>query len=170
MSTQMACQAPQSDVEAAFLDGMSKAATYTATADGLTMYDSGGTAVLVFTAGTAGTLAGPTWHMIAYNTGTQAVQSAAAGSDVTAVFGADGQVSGNATCNQYNGPYTSKDDGTIKIGPLMSTKMACASEELNKQETAFLAALGNATSYSITGNRLELRDDGGALQAEFESK
>ncbi len=168
-STQMACGQPQTDVETAFLDGMNKAATYTATADTLTIYDSAGTALLEFKAGAAGTLAGPTWHMIAYNNGKQAVQSAEAGADVTAVFGSDGQVTGNATCNQYNGPYTTKDD-TIKIGPLMSTKMACGSDTLNAQEAAYLAALGNAATYSIQGSHLELRDADGALMAEFQSK
>jgi heat shock protein HslJ len=168
-STMMACGGPQGDVETAFMAAMNSAATYTATADGLTIYDANGTATLVFKAGQPGTLTGPTWHMIAYNNGKQAVVSAEAGADVTAVFGTDGQVTGNATCNQYNGPYTAKDD-TIKIGPLASTKMACPSDALNTQEIAYLTALQNAATYTIQGTHLELRDADGALMAEYQSK
>lgn len=168
-STQKACPQPQADVEAAFVDGLGKATTYTATADGLTIYDSAGAAQLVFTAAAAGTLSGPTWHMLIYNNGTGGAQSAAAGADVTAEFGTDGRVSGNATCNDYSGSYTAKD-GTIAIGPLMSTQMACASQELMDQESAYLTALQNAAAYTVVGTHLELRDAGGALQAEFESR
>jgi heat shock protein HslJ len=38
----------------------------------------------------------------------------------------------------------------------MSTKMACASAELNAQETAVLANLQAATSYAIDGDTLKL--------------
>jgi heat shock protein HslJ len=168
-ATQMACPGPSGDVEQAFIAGMANAATYTATADSLTLYDPSGAATLVFKAGTAGVLAGPTWHLLAYNNGKGAVQSAAAGSDATATFAADGTVSGNATCNQYNGPYTTNAD-TIKIGPLVSTKMACSSDNLNAQETAYLATLQNAATYTVEGTNLELRDANGALQAQYVSR
>jgi heat shock protein HslJ len=168
-STRKACPPPASDVETAFLDGMGKAASYSATADALSIFDASGAELLVFEAGTAGTLAGPTWHMLYYNNGTGGAQSAAAGADVTAVFGTDGRVAGNATCNQYDGPYTAKD-ATIAIGPLASTRMACPSDALSAQEAAYLAAIQKATTYAVQGTHLELRDASGALMAEYESR
>jgi len=166
LSTMMACGAPQDDVEKAYFADLGKAATYTATADALTMYDASGAEILVFTAGASVPLSGPTWHLVSYNNGKQAVVSVAAGTDPTIIFGADGTTWGNATCNQFNGRYDA-NDGTIKIGPLASTRMACPTAEQQDQEAAYLAALEATTTYAITGGELELRDAAGALQASF---
>ena len=38
---------------------------------------------------------------------------------------------------------------------------------VDEQEAQFLAAMQAATMYTIAGSRLELRDDGGALQVSF---
>ena len=76
----------------------------------------------------------------------------------------DSAVSGNAGCNNFNGPYT-VDGDTIKIGPLASTKMACSSEELSKQEADYLAALELATTFAVVGDRLDLFRDGGTFAA-----
>ena len=46
--------------------------------------------------------------------------------------------------------------------------MACTTPAgINEQEAQFLAAMGAATRYTIAGSKLELRDDGGALQVSF---
>jgi heat shock protein HslJ len=166
MSTMMACGSPQDDVEKAYLAALGKAATFTATADTLTMYDASGADLLVFTATMPAPLRGPTWHLVSYNNGKQAVVGIEAGTDPTAVFGDDGTISGLATCNQFNGTF-STTDGTIKIGPLATTLMACPTTAQQDQETAYLAALTASTTYTIQGSTLELRDASGALQASF---
>jgi len=130
------------------------------------MYDASGAEILAFTAGASVPLSGPTWHLVSYNNGKQAVVSVETGTDPTIIFGADGTTWGNATCNQFNGRYDA-NDGTIKIGPLASTRMACPTAEQQDQETAYLAALEAATTYAISGGALELRDASGALQASF---
>jgi heat shock protein HslJ len=76
-------------------------------------------------------------------------------------------VSGNAGCNNYNGPYEIDGD-SISIGPLAGTKMACSSDELSKQETDYLAALELAESFTVTGNRLDLLREGGTIAATLE--
>jgi heat shock protein HslJ len=78
-------------------------------------------------------------------------------------------VSGNAGCNQYNGPVVVEGD-SITIGPLASTKMACADQAAADQEAAFLAALEAATTFEVRNQTLELRDDDGALQVSFETR
>ena len=43
--------------------------------------------------------------MTAYNNGKQAVVSGLADTEVTALFGEDGTLSGSAGCNRYNAPF-----------------------------------------------------------------
>ena len=158
--------APQDTVEHAYLAALGKAATYTATATALTIYDASGAEILAYVAATPGTITGHTWHLRAYNNGKQAVVSVIDGTDPTAVFGTDGQVTGNATCNSYFGPYTITG-AALKIGPLGSTLMACPTTAQQDQETQFLTALQAATTFNVQGLTLELRDNSGALMAQF---
>jgi heat shock protein HslJ len=67
---------------------------------------------------------------------------------LTAQFAADGSLSGFGGCNNYSGTYQAGTDGTMKIGPLATTAMACA--EGMDQETAFLNALQTASSFSFS--------------------
>lgn len=165
-TTMMACPEPQSTVETAYLAALGTAATYTATDTALTIYDASGAETLAFVAAAPGTITGHTWHLRAVNNGKQAVVSVIADTDPTTVFGTDGQVNGNATCNNYFGPYTITGT-SLKIGPLGSTLMACPTTAQQDQETQFLAALQAATTFNVQGLTLELRDNSGALQAEF---
>ena len=110
-------------------------------------------------------LAGPTWHLTSYNNGRGGVQSIAAGSQIDAVFGADGRVSGSSGCNRYMGPYQA-NAGNLSIGPLASTRLACE-QSLMDQEAAYLKALESTTRYGFENDLLVLRDASGATQAIF---
>ena len=160
-TTAMACDADKTALEQAYLGNLAKAATFTATKDALTMFDSSGKSLLVYSAAAANPLEG-SWDVTGYNNGKQAVVSPVAGSKLTAIFTAD-QVSGAAGCNTYSGGYTI-DGTTIKIGPLASTQKACADEAVNTQEQQFLAALQASTTYSQSGNILTLKAAGGENQ------
>jgi heat shock protein HslJ len=168
-STEMACEEPAMGVEGAYLANLATVKTFTATEDSLTLHDADGTAILAYAAAAAGTLDGVTWHATGINNGQQAVVSVADGTDPTMVYDAAGTISGNAGCNTYSGAAV-VDGSSIEIGPLMSTKMACADDAANTQETAFLAALENATTVELVGTHLELRDAEGALQVSFEAR
>lgn len=72
-------------------------------------------------------------------------------SRVTLNFTADGRVSGRASCNGYNGPYSIGSEG-ITFGNFAATTMACA-PSLMQQEDRFLKAL-------VTTRRFELTPDG----------
>jgi heat shock protein HslJ len=103
-----------------------------------------------------------------YNNGQAGVVSVIAGTEMTADFGSDGQLTGNAGCNTYNASY-STDGDSIHIGPIASTRMFCgAPDGVMDQETQYLAALGTASTYSINGTKLELRTADGALAADFQ--
>ena len=61
---------------------------------------------------------------------------------------AEGRVSGRGGCNLYSGTVE-YGKGAIKIGPLISTKMACAEDGLMQQESAYLTTLQGAERYSV---------------------
>ncbi|HQZ00179.1 MAG TPA: META domain-containing protein [Propionicimonas sp.] len=107
-------------------------------------------------------LVGTTWKLSGVITN-DAVTSPVAGSSVTVKI-ADGKLTGKA-CNNFNGSVEVTDDGSFKAGPLRSTKMACASQELSAEETAVLTTLQAATSYTIKGSTLMLKAaDGTGLE------
>jgi heat shock protein HslJ len=160
ISTQMACDGPAGDVETAYLANLAKAATFTATADALTIFDASGATLLVYAAGPANPLIG-SWVVTGYNNGQQAVVSPLAGMTLTAVFTADA-VSGNGGCNTYNGDY-SLDGDAVTIGPLGSTRMAC-DQAVMDQETQLLAALQVPSTVEVSGGNVTLRDADGAMQ------
>ena len=77
------------------------------------------------------------------------------GTSISAEFTTDGKVSGSSGCNQYSSTYT-VSGSTIKIStPMASTLMACSQEIMN-QESAYLKALGEAKTFSISGAQLTL--------------
>ncbi len=150
------------DQESAYLKTLGEVKTYSVTGDQLTLYDTKEKSILVYNARSQD-LSGSSWEVIAYNNGKQAVTSVLAGSSITANFGADGILSGNGGCNKYNGTYTVTAK-QIKIGPLASTRMACADPEgVMDQEALYLAALETADTYKVEGTQLELRTKDGAL-------
>jgi heat shock protein HslJ len=72
----------------------------------------------------------------------------------TLEFGADGQATGNGSCNQYFGSYTIDDD-TLNFGQLGSTMMACE-EPVMPQEISFLQTLGTAAIFTVAGDTLTI--------------
>jgi heat shock protein HslJ len=66
---------------------------------------------------------------------------------VTLSFG-DGRVSGRGGCNLYSGP-AEVGGGTLKFGPMISTKMACMEQGLMQQEVTYLKALQDARRYAV---------------------
>ncbi len=168
-TTQMACDEATNTLERLYLASLAAARTFTATAESLTIYDADGQSILVYAVAKPGQLTGVTWHATGINNGRGGVVSVVAGTDPTAIFDAAGTVSGDASCNQFNGAAV-VDGTSIAIGPLASTKMACADPAASEQETAYLAALEAATIVQLQGDKLELRDAEGALQVGFEAR
>jgi heat shock protein HslJ len=166
-TTMMACDDARTSLEQAYLANLGKVATFTATATALTLFDGAGKSILVYDAAPANPLEGE-WNVTGYNNGKEAVVSPISGTTLTAVFTAD-TVSGNAGCNTYNGSYTI-DGSNIKIGPLMSTQMACADQAASDQEMQFLASLQNAATFEQTGAVMTLRAADGAMQVTLAAK
>jgi heat shock protein HslJ len=126
--------------------------------------DGDGNEVATFAAASQ-ELSGTSWIVTNYNNGREAVVGVITGTEITASFAEDGQVSGTAGCNSYFASYEADPAaGTITIGDVGSTMMACAEPEgIMEQEQEYLAALATAATYRIQGNTLEMRTADDAL-------
>ncbi len=72
----------------------------------------------------------------------------------------EGRVSGRAGCNLYSGPVE-YGGGTLKVGALISTKMACMASGVMQQESAYLTTLEAARAYANQNNRLVISTPAG---------
>jgi len=166
--TLVACPPPQDEIESAFLAALTATDTFSADAETLTLFDDAGDEVAAFDA-ISSELAGTSWTAISYNNGNEAVVSVIIETEgmLTADFDNEGMLSGSGGCNSYSGPY-STDGDAIEIGPIASTERACLEPEgIMEQESLYLAALQTAATYSVRGETMEMRTEGGALVANF---
>jgi heat shock protein HslJ len=162
ISTLIACEEAVTTQATAFQTALAETAAFTMTDDALTLSSVGGDELATF-ARQSTDLAGTNWVVTNYNNGNQAVVGVLAGTDLTVMFGAEGQVSGSAGCNTFSGPFK-QDGGTIDIGPLASTLKLCTDPAgVMDQEVQFLEALQQAATYQWSGDRLDLRTADDAL-------
>jgi heat shock protein HslJ len=165
-STLVAC--PENSLGGRFADQLAGAAIYFFRSGDLYLdlkYDSG---TMKF-GPQPSELAGTSWVVIGHNNGRGGVVSSLISTEMTAAFGADGTVSGSAGCNQYNAGYQVDGNG-ISIGLPMATRRFCAGPEgTMEQEQEYLAALGTAATYRMTGDRMEMRTAEGSIVATFEA-
>lgn len=87
---------------------------------------------------------------------------------VQIVFDGSAQrVSGSGGCNRISGSYQ-RSGASLKIGPIVSTRMACLDASRGQLETRFITALAATTSYSIAGSELILLDARGQTLAKLD--
>ena len=82
-------------------------------------------------------------------------------SEITLKFGADGAFEGHGGCNTYSGSATPGSDGTLTMGGITRTEMACESDPITAQEIGYLTALENAVQYRVAGDRLMIWTEDG---------
>ena len=160
-STMMACEDAVMAQGAAVMAALTTATDFSIAEDQLTL-SAGGETLATFTA-VSSDLTDTAWDVVNYNNGREAVVGLLEGTEITAYFGADGTVTGNASCNQYFASYATDGD-TITIGQPGSTMMFCGEPEgVMDQESEYLAALQSAATYSISGDMLQMRTAEDAL-------
>lgn len=165
-TTLMACPEPIMQQENAYLEALKKAVTFKIVDDELTLFDSNGNALIIFFSQSQ-ELAGSSWDVIAYNNGKEAVVSVIIGTQITAVFGEDGQLTGSAGCNDYFTTYKTDGD-TISIDLVEATEMFCSEPEgIMEQEKQYLTALETAATYRIGPLDMEMRTEDGARMGSF---
>ena len=126
----------------------------------------GTSTILTYKADASG-LEGSSWVATGINNGKGGVVSDASTSKVTAKFNTDGGLSGNGGCNTYTASFTTSGKDGLKIGPAISTMMACELASVMTTEQQYFAALTKVASYQRDGNRLTLRDASGAIQVTY---
>lgn len=155
-STMMACDASASEVEHRFHSAFSGKFQIAREGSNLRLSSATGT-VLQFVAEPAPALEGVTWNVKSFNNGRQAVVGVLGDSSLTLQF-SDGEVSGNAGCNNFRGSFKTSGH-RVEFGVAATTRRAC-SEELMTQEREFLAALTSTVRWNIEGDVLDMhRED-----------
>lgn len=160
--TMMACPATSMAFATKYVSALGQVSSYSIENNNLLLKDAEGTIVISYREDSQ-TLFGTNWSVTGLNNGQGAVSSVLAESSITLNFIDETQLGGSAGCNTYSGQYTAQDS-TIVVGKIASTLMACLDEEVSAQETQYLAALQNATTYVIENDSLVMRDDDGAMQ------
>ncbi|HEX2988200.1 MAG TPA: META domain-containing protein [Chloroflexota bacterium] len=173
ITTAMAVAGPQDrmDQEAAYYAALPKATTYNVTETSLTLFDSKGGILVTYEALPPTPLIGTEWQIVGYQWGHPGDETVSSDDPViTAIFGADGTLSGSGEINSYSTKYTTAANGAMTIDPqIISTKMAGPDNYMG-QESAYLAALPKTATYAIYGDQLTLRDASGAELAQFTAK
>jgi len=166
MMTQMMCVDVVNAQERDYMGALEAATTFEVSEDALILFDEKFNVIVVYTAVSQG-LAGSSWEVIAYNNGKGGVVSVIIETEITANFGEDGQLTGNAGCNDYFGAYEA-DGENISMGPFGTTRKACQEPEgIMDQENQYLAALETAATYKIDGPTMNMRTAEGSTVANF---
>lgn len=100
------------------------------------------------------------WTLQSYTDATGSHIPAQGGTEVTAMFGSDGRMTGTAGCNRYFATYTTKDY-QISITGIGSTKMFCHGPGIMEQESAFLEDLSETSSFRVSESSLKFYDANG---------
>jgi heat shock protein HslJ len=165
-STQKLCAEPVNEQEGAYFQVLNESATFEITDEELTLLDGDDNALAVYMAQSQA-LEGSSWDVIGYNNGRGGVTSVIIGTEITADFAEDGQLTGSSGCNNYTATYESEDE-TISIGPPATTRQFCGEPEgVMEQEGEYLAALQTAATYRIEGNSMNMRTAGDETVANF---
>ncbi len=166
-STMMACVPPIMDTEQAFLANLGQVAAYQSGGIQMALLDAEGAFLLEFDLAPEATIVG-SWVAQGLNNGNDAVETNAYTSSITAVFDADGSLSGNDGCNDYFTSYEIDGDAITIAPEIASTMMACEDPALAELSQQYFAALGAASTWSVDASgSLELRDADGALQVNY---
>jgi ABC-type amino acid transport substrate-binding protein/heat shock protein HslJ len=105
------------------------------------------------------------WLLTAYNNGQGGLVSPITGTQITALFGADGKVTGTDSCNTYTAPYTVSGK-SLTVGAPVLTSMACP-EDVALQAQTYIAALQLSQSYQVSGNQLNITGSGGQKLLQY---
>ncbi len=166
-STMMACVPPLMEAEQSYFANLGQVAAYQSGGIQMALLDANGDFLLEFDLAPEATVVG-SWVAQGLNNGRGAVETNEFTPMITAVFDADGQLSGVDGCNDYFTSYE-VDGDAITIAPeIATTMMACEEPGLAELSQQYFAALTAATTWSTDGSgSLELRDDDGALQVRY---
>lgn len=154
-ATQMACPEEVMAQATDFMTTLAAVNGFMLGEDSLSLMSAGET-TLTFVAQSTD-LTDTAWDVVSYNNGREAVVGLIAGTEISANFGVEGDLTGNAGCNEYFTSFTA-GEGNVQIGAPATTFRFCAEPAgVMEQESEYLAALAGAATYSVQGNLLQMR-------------
>ena len=157
LTTRMACLQDAMDQETAFIEAMSRVASYD-DSEGFTLYDINGESIMVLEPRTetkSVPLIGTVWNLVAYGS---EYNMPPEGIIPTVVFSDDGTLTGKSGCNSFFGQYQ-ENGQELSIKEIGSTLMLCLDEEAMKLEQEYLALLTNVATYAIDASSLTLYNE-----------
>ena len=110
-------------------------------------------------------IVGKNWTLLTYNNGQGGLVSPIAGTQITALFGSDGKLTGTDSCNNYTAPYT-VNGSNLQVGAPVLTGMACP-EDVMTQVQSYLVALQRSYRYEVAGNQLTIFDSTGTKLLQY---
>jgi heat shock protein HslJ len=165
-STEMACETEVMDREARFFAALGRVTAFTLEDDHLTLTAGDGTVAIdlvPFVPEADRPLAGTTWHLTTLIEGDAASSTVARTEPTLVVDDLAGRISGSTGCNQFGGSATF-GEGTVEVGDLVATKMACDPAVMD-QESFVFEVLDAAATWEIAGTTLRIAAaDGRALE------
>ncbi len=167
VTTSFECPEPYFAQESAMLLVLSSSSNYTIEGDELNITNPDGERRGRFVKMDPLVLEGTDWTLDAFNDGQGELVNVMEGTQITASFSADGEMSGSGGCNEYNTTYQ-VDGEEITIGPILSTQMACSDPEgVMEQEGKYLQALELADNYRNFGIILNFFNAEGQILASY---
>jgi heat shock protein HslJ len=134
--------------------------------------------VIIFVQGSAGPTAQPTgvpadpqvlmiprWFLNSLTLDGQKIEVMPDQQAVTIQFEGGGKANGTGSCNSFFADYGAGMDGSLKFGPVGSTKMACDSGM--DQENAYFTALEKVERFEIVDGNLRLFSTDGKTEVVF---
>jgi len=103
-----------------------------------------------------GELVGVTWTLDEASRGAMAEDADQVDADITMSFADDGSLSGSSACNTFSGSYEADADGSMTLGPLASTQMAC-DDAVMVLEANYLQTLEQVSTFAIDEETLILQ-------------
>jgi heat shock protein HslJ len=112
---------------------------------------------------------GTSWSLAAYADTQGNLVSLVPGTQITALFAADGTLSGSAGCNTYNATYV-LDGASIAITAPAATSLACGEPGgIMEQESAYLSLLPLVRQVQVVDGNLLLLDGNGQELLQYVS-
>jgi len=107
------------------------------------------------------------WVLETYSTPSIGLKTPLPGSELTARFSTDGQLSGSGGCNNYNGGFMAFDQ-TLRISNLTSSQTLCTEPAgVMEQEGTFLSLMSQASKMTISAGQLTVYDSSGNRMLVF---
>lgn len=157
-STMMLCPEPVMNQATAYMAALGKTTSFSGGERQLAL--NAGTDIVATFVAVSQDLSDTAWDVVMYNNGREAVVGLIAGTEISANFGADGSLTGNAGCNEYVAGYTTDGSAITISTPGVTFRFCPEPEGIMDQEFAYLAALESAATFRVEGDSLEMRTAG----------